>query len=274
MSVKKRYYWLKLPADFFRDLRMNKLRRIAGGDTYTIIYQKLMLLSIENGGLLLYQGIENSFVEELAFQIYEEEENISVTLNFMKSQGLIEELSEGEFLLPKVPHMIGSEVDSAERVRNYRKRKKGKMLQSNISETKVKHVGNVETETKESRKDTDTEVELWLIEKSKNAKEPLAYKATMRKALYSDNIDAVSEFNLWKSKQISLINKKEAVKANNMLLNKIKIFDYSQIEGLIIDDKLVLRSYSDEDLSTVDIWFEDNSHSIYQKQDIYQFLNK
>ena len=28
----KRYYWLKLPEDFFRQKAIKKLRRIAGGD--------------------------------------------------------------------------------------------------------------------------------------------------------------------------------------------------------------------------------------------------
>ena len=30
----KRYYWLKLSEDFFRQKEIKKLRRIAGGDTY------------------------------------------------------------------------------------------------------------------------------------------------------------------------------------------------------------------------------------------------
>ena len=33
----KRYYWLKLQDDFFKSKRIKKLRKIAGGDTYTII---------------------------------------------------------------------------------------------------------------------------------------------------------------------------------------------------------------------------------------------
>ena len=41
----KKYYWLKLKADWFSDKRIKKLRSIAGGDTYTIIYLKMMLLS-------------------------------------------------------------------------------------------------------------------------------------------------------------------------------------------------------------------------------------
>ena len=40
----KRYYWLKLPDGFFRQKAIKKLRKIAGGDTYTIIYLKMLLV--------------------------------------------------------------------------------------------------------------------------------------------------------------------------------------------------------------------------------------
>ena len=46
----KRYYWLKLKADWFSDKRIKKLRSIAGGDTHTIIYLKMMVLSLKDGG--------------------------------------------------------------------------------------------------------------------------------------------------------------------------------------------------------------------------------
>ena len=39
-SKTKKYYWLKLKDDFFNSREIKKLRRIAGGDTYTIIYLK------------------------------------------------------------------------------------------------------------------------------------------------------------------------------------------------------------------------------------------
>ena len=48
----KRYYWLKLKADWFSDKRIKKLRSIAGGDTHTIIYLKMMLLSLKDEGKL------------------------------------------------------------------------------------------------------------------------------------------------------------------------------------------------------------------------------
>lgn len=48
----KRYYWLKLHEDFFRQKDIKKLRQIAGGDTYTIIYLKMLLHSLSTSGKL------------------------------------------------------------------------------------------------------------------------------------------------------------------------------------------------------------------------------
>ena len=60
---------MKMDRNFFKDARIKKLRRIAGGDTFTIIYLELLLLSLEKNGLLIYEGIENSFEEEMASKI-------------------------------------------------------------------------------------------------------------------------------------------------------------------------------------------------------------
>lgn len=50
----KRYYWLKLPDGFFRQKAIKKLRKIAGGDTYTIIYLKMLLVAMKQDGRLVY----------------------------------------------------------------------------------------------------------------------------------------------------------------------------------------------------------------------------
>lgn len=127
----KKYYWLKQPSNFFVDPKIKKLRRIAGGDTYTVIYQKMMLLSIVNGGVIHYEGIEESLAKELSLVLDEDEENVKVTLAYMQSQNLIETIDEECFLLPAVPSLIGKEGDSAERVRQFRERKKVNTLHCN-----------------------------------------------------------------------------------------------------------------------------------------------
>jgi predicted phage replisome organizer len=135
-SNPKKYYWLKLKDDFFMNPKIKKLRKIAGGDTYTIILQKIMLLSIKSEGLVEFQHIEKTFSEELALHLDEETINVEVTLQFMNSNGLIESNDEDHFILPFIPELIGSEVDSAERVRRLRNKRKDQLsLQCNVEVT-------------------------------------------------------------------------------------------------------------------------------------------
>ena len=103
--------------------KVKKLRKIAGGDTYTIIYLKMQLLSIENGGVIEYQGIEPTLEEELALILDEDEDNVKITVSYLCSQGLLVSIDGNTFLLPEAAERIGSESDSRERVRACRERK-------------------------------------------------------------------------------------------------------------------------------------------------------
>jgi predicted phage replisome organizer len=119
----KKYYWLKLKNDWFDSREVKKLRRIAGGDTYTIIYLKLLLLSLKNEGSLYYEGIEDSFAEELALDLNEDTENVMVTISYLEKCGLIEITSPNEYFMTDIPSSIGYESESAERVRRHRAKK-------------------------------------------------------------------------------------------------------------------------------------------------------
>lgn len=119
----KRYFWLRLKDDFFSSKRMKKLRKIAGGATYTIIYLKLQLLAVKREGVLEYTGLEDTFADELALDIDESPDDVQVTLNYLVSCGLAEMLTERELLLPYVMENVGSEGASAQRMREHRARK-------------------------------------------------------------------------------------------------------------------------------------------------------
>lgn len=90
MAETKRYYWLKLQNDFFSSKRIKKLRKLAGGDTYTIIYLKMQLLALKKDGQLEYTGLEDTFAEEIALDIDESPEDVQVTINYLLSCGLME----------------------------------------------------------------------------------------------------------------------------------------------------------------------------------------
>lgn len=122
--MSKKYYWLKLKRDFFTQPKIKKLRRIAGGDTYTIIYLKMMLLSLENDGVLGFEGIEGTFPEEIALTIDEDPDNVNVAINYLFTQNLIEEISPNNFLMVQAVDMTGNETDSAIRMRRLRENRK------------------------------------------------------------------------------------------------------------------------------------------------------
>ena len=120
----KRYYWLKLSDDFFKSKPVKKLRRIAGGDTYTVIYLKMLLVALKQDGKIYYDGVEDTFADELALDLDEDAENVKVTISFLKAQNLlVDGDAENEYILPECAAMTGTESDSAERMRRMRERK-------------------------------------------------------------------------------------------------------------------------------------------------------
>ena len=124
MAEGKRYYWLKLKEDFFQSKRIKKLRHMAGGDTYTIIYLKMQLLSLQSDGVLEWTGLEDNFAKELALDLDEKPEDVEITLMYLLSTGLAETCDNKTFLLPWVIENTGSETASTKRVRDFRERKK------------------------------------------------------------------------------------------------------------------------------------------------------
>lgn len=117
-SGSKRYYWMRLKADFFESPEIKKLRKLAGGDTYTIIYLKMMLKTITSDGLLVFQGIEDTLEKEVALIIDEDENNVMMTIAYLRKHNLMEEgQSENAYFLNAVPELIGSETADAQRKR-------------------------------------------------------------------------------------------------------------------------------------------------------------
>ena len=148
MVVKnKRYYWIQLAQDFFKSKEMKLLRKIAGGDTHTIIYLKMMLISLEDGGHIYYDGLADNLAEEIALVIDENVEDIKITLIFLESKGLLNRINDRDYFLEQVPEMVGSETASTRRSRKHR-------------ELTALHCNTIATTCNgDIEKDIDTEIE-------------------------------------------------------------------------------------------------------------------
>lgn len=82
----------------------------------------MLLASLKDDGKLYFEAIGDNFAEEIALLLDEDTENVAITLNFLESKNLIEVIERDEYLLSKVPEMVGSESYSAERVRRHREK--------------------------------------------------------------------------------------------------------------------------------------------------------
>lgn len=151
MADTKRFYWLKLKEDFFRQKEIKKLRRIAGGDTFTIIYLKMLLRSLKDGGRLYYEGIEDNFASEVALDIDEDEDNVKMTVAFLIANGILVQNQTDEYELLTASEMTDSETDSAHRVRKFRAKKANEALLCN---------GTVTSSNVEIEKEIEKEIEV------------------------------------------------------------------------------------------------------------------
>lgn len=176
MSEPKRYFWLKLHKDFFQRKEIKRLRKIAGGDTYTIIYLKMLLRSIMSDGKLYFDGLEDDFASELALDLDEKEGNVQITIQYLLKSGLLEMCSDEEYYLPDTKDSTGCETAVASRVRKHRERKKA--LQCNTDVTQVKQLCNGEIEI-ELEKDIEIEKEIHSSAKSTTTKRKRFEKPTL-----------------------------------------------------------------------------------------------
>ena len=121
----KRYYWLKLPVDFFRKKEVKRLRQISdggGGNALVIIYLKMLLQSLQNDGKLFYDSLTDNFVSELALDLDEKVDDVCLAVDFLFNAGILAKISDSEYEVLTAREMTGSETASAARKRRNRAR--------------------------------------------------------------------------------------------------------------------------------------------------------
>lgn len=155
----KKYFWLKLKDDFFKKREIKKLRRLAGGDTYTIIYLQMQLLAIKSDGIIYFEGTEKDIFEQLELELDEDIENIKMTVHYLMHNNLLEINEKDDCFLPDTLNCIGKETESAERVRKHREKNKIKQLQSN-EQTLHCNMHALQCNSTVTKRNTEIEIEI------------------------------------------------------------------------------------------------------------------
>ncbi|MDE5742692.1 MAG: phage replisome organizer N-terminal domain-containing protein [Oscillospiraceae bacterium] len=145
----KRYYWLKLKEDFFDEKYIKALRKLPQGDSQVIVYLKMQLKSLKTEGIINYEGILPDCISELALALDEDENVVRLTVEALIRFGVVERLENDTLYMLAMQQLIGSETQTAARVRKHRE---NIALQCNATVTKC----NTEKEIREKRVEKDT----------------------------------------------------------------------------------------------------------------------
>lgn len=139
----KRYYWIKLKQDFYEnndavDFLMTQAD--GNGAKYVVLYHMLCLKTVNTGGGL-YSKLGEMIVPYDVDKIvrdckYFERYIVTQALQLYKTLGLIYEEKNGKYLtISDFESLIGSESDSAGRVRKHRNKTKALQCNENCNAT-------------------------------------------------------------------------------------------------------------------------------------------
>ena len=118
----KRYFWLKFKEDFFNSDDIKVIMAQENGSEYVIFWMKLLLKSISGTEIGLLRYKENiPYTPELLSTVTDT--NIDIVkgaLTLFQKLGMIEIMENGDMWVEHANALVGSETDSAIRMRRIR----------------------------------------------------------------------------------------------------------------------------------------------------------
>ena len=175
-TQEKRFFWLKLKVNFMTSETVDFLMSQKDGANYIVLYQMLCLKTINTDGRLcrtigevMIPFDENKIQRDCKwFSI----DTIRVAMELYKRLGLIYEDTDGTLVIADHKNLIGSECESAERVRRFRNSGGGKAALEAPKQDEALHCNgdcngecnapgneNVTTEIEYRDRDRDKEIE-------------------------------------------------------------------------------------------------------------------
>ena len=126
MNGSKTYFWIKLKNDVFDLPTIDWLADQPNGYAYIVLYQKLCLLTANNGGELtrkVGEMIVPYNVKKIAEITRFDFDTVAIAMELYKTLGLIYEQNDGVLQLTGIEDMVGSESKWAEKKRIQRQKK-------------------------------------------------------------------------------------------------------------------------------------------------------
>ena len=152
MAEAKKFYWLKLKRDFFKRHDIRIIEEMPNGKDYVLFYLKLLLESIDHEGSLRFSDTI-PYNEQMLSVITNT--NVDIVRSAMKlfvELHLIDIFDDQTIFMGEVEKMIGSESESASRMRRLRERKQVSLCDNNVQKSDIEKEEEID-------KDIDTDIE-------------------------------------------------------------------------------------------------------------------
>lgn len=161
MATGKRYYWMKLKESFMTSDTIDYFMSQPSGANYVVLYQMLCLKTINTDGRLSRQIGEVIIPYDIP-KIQRDlkwfsADTIRVALNLYKAVGLIYEDVDGTLVLADHENLVGSETDTAARMRRSRARQNNVLPSGVTEEEQGAHIVTPEIEKELETRDRDRE---------------------------------------------------------------------------------------------------------------------
>ncbi len=120
-----RLYWMKLKRDFFKRHDIQVIEAMPNGKDYVLFYLKLLCESLDHEGNLRFSDTIPYNEEMLSAITHTNVDIVRSAMKILVNLGLVELLDDQTIYMSEVQKFIGSESDSAERMRRHRALKAG-----------------------------------------------------------------------------------------------------------------------------------------------------
>lgn len=266
-KMAKTYFWLKIQEEFYRQKEIKILRQMEKGSVYIIIYQKMLVYSLKNGNKLFYDHLKDSFEEEIALILDEEVEDVKTTVAFLKRAGLLDCVSDDEYVLTQVEELTGSENESTKRVKKHRENKKKaqeekiddeKCDKENVEENadeKINHDKKIEEKFDKKKRD-DKSVTQVSVDKKKCDEKVNNKKKSSKIGCNKNETDCNENVTLDIEKDIDKELEKDIDK-------KIELQDKSFTKNIGDENHECVSFCVDENLSKITSLYEKNMGPVY-----------
>lgn len=121
---KQAYFWWKFKYDFFDDIGIKRLSKLPKGDTFILLYIKLITLALKCNGYICYEGIGADLIEELSLHLDRDMKQCKGLIETLEEYNLITLTDDKKTIYIKSFNTYTGVDDAKTRMRNSRERNK------------------------------------------------------------------------------------------------------------------------------------------------------